>query len=174
MKNTIVVYTGLSRKLKSDDQLAAVLGHEIAHILAKHGKDENRSTKSTATAVVGRIAGYAAAFGAVYAGAGSGAANLAGSMAETGTRVVGVGAILSYDRSQEYEADHIGMMIMAKAGYDPKGAIKVWENADEVFEGGNKIGFLKTHPADSSRVKALEKALPKAEEYQLKKTAQVK
>jgi predicted Zn-dependent protease len=80
--------------------------------------------------------------------------------------MVGMGAYaLAYDRDMEYEADHIGMMLMAKAGYDPSAAIRFWTNSDEIFGGSNSLSFFSTHPSNSDRLDALNEYLPIAQQY---------
>lgn len=170
--NTIIVYRGLVKKVKDDAELSTVIAHEIGHIIANHKDDESGDSKKTAVAVGGRILGYAAAFASYYGGASTSLANTAGSLAESATRIVGEGSLIkSYDRALEYEADQIGLMIMAKAGYDPKSAIAFWERAEEVFGHGNGFDFLSTHPASSKRAEELKKALPVAEQYYQQKLA---
>lgn len=163
-QNTIVVYEALVLKT-SDEELATVMAHEIAHILAKHGRDENEGTKKTVLAVGARLAGYAAAIGSAYAGANASAAGNLGSLAANTTGMIGQGMILEFDRDQEREADEIGLMIMAKAGYDPRTAVSFWKRAKEVFGSGNNLSFFSTHPSNDSRAKDLKKALPAALQY---------
>ncbi len=161
-QNSIVVYTGLIRRIRDDNMLAAIMGHEIAHILAKHGPDKDRKKKVGTTNMVGNILGVAVSVGAAVVGADPNSARTLGGLAHKGTAVVGTGAILAFDRSQETEADHVGLMIMAKAGYDPRAAVKVWKNSKEIFGGSNSFSFLSTHPSGSTRIDDLEDAMPKA------------
>jgi predicted Zn-dependent protease len=161
-QNSIVVYTGLIRRIRDDSMLAAIMGHEIAHILAKHGPDKDRKKKVGTTNMIGNMLGLAVSVGAAVAGVDPNSANSLGGLAHKGTAVVGQGAILSFDRSQETEADHVGLMIMAKAGYDPRAAVKVWENSEKIFGGSNSFSFLSTHPSGSARIDDLKDAMPKA------------
>jgi metalloendopeptidase OMA1, mitochondrial len=164
--NSIIVYTALVRRVKSDDELATILAHELGHVLAQHKNDEAEGSKRTGLQVGGYILGSVAATAVAVAGGGSGLANLAGNVADNATQIVGEGALIrSYDRAQEYEADQIGLMIMAKAAYDPSAAIKLWRRADEIFGDHGGMAFLSTHPASSDRADKLEAALPKAMEY---------
>lgn len=159
-QNTIAVYTGLIRKVPQDDQLASIVAHEVAHILAKHKTDDNRKSKMAWTSTLSTMVGVAASIGAAAAGV-SGAGSI-GSLAKDATRITGTGLMLKYDRSQEREADEIGLMVMAKAGYDPHAAITIWQNADNVFQSGSSLSFLSTHPSHSDRASNLEEALPYA------------
>ncbi len=164
--NTIVVYNGILDKVPQDDQLATILGHEIAHILAGHNFDNGAEKNAAAVSMGSSLLGLAASVGASAAGMDYGTANLAGSVTESVTGVVGTGAFVrSYDRSMESEADHIGMMIMAKAGYDPHAALTLWTRANDIFGSGGEIAFLSTHPSSSTRLKDLEAALPTAEVF---------
>ncbi len=162
---SIMVYKGLLDKVNSDTELATVLGHEVGHILAKHYKDQaEEEERAGAVSVGSSIIGAIASIATSAAGFG-GASDLAGSVAESTTSAVGYGVFVgSFSRTQEYEADHIGLMIMARAGYDPNGAIGLWERADEVFgaSGGSVGAFFSTHPASGDRVEKLREALPLA------------
>ncbi len=161
--SSIVVYTGLLDKVPSDDELAAVVGHEIGHIMAEHYKDAAEEKQRAAAVGVGAsILGTIVDVATTAAGYGS-VAGIAGSVAESGGGALAYGAFVgSFSRTQEYEADHIGIILMAKAGYDPHGAIRFWQRAAEVFGSSNSsVGaFFSTHPASSDRMKSLEEALP--------------
>ena len=172
--NTIVVYRTLLSRVPDDDELATVLSHEIAHILAKHGSDDSSESRATAVSVGSSILGTVAAVGAALAGAG-GAANIAGDATEAAASIAGEGALVrSYDRGLEYEADHIGLMLMGKAGYDPNAAIRFWGKAEQIFGDKNSYAFLSTHPSSDDRMEHLRAALPKAMAYyEVAKTHQV-
>jgi predicted Zn-dependent protease len=77
--------------------------------------------------------------------------------------------VLAYDRDMEYEADHIGMMVMSKAGYNPEAALSFWQKSDEIFGGSNSMSFFSTHPSNSDRLDQLRSYLPIALEYYRKK-----
>ena len=163
---TILVHTSLLEKLKNDDELAVVIGHEIAHIAAKHHADDGEEDRATAVSVGSSLAGLAVSIGASVAGAGSGAASLAGDVTEGVTGVVGEGALVkAYSRDMETEADHVGIMIMAKAGYDPRAALEVWGRAEEIFGSADGSDFFSTHPSSGNRLEDLQAAMPKALEY---------
>ena len=166
-QTTIIVYTGLIRRLKGDDELATILAHEITHIIGKHAPDKDKGSKSTFIDLGGSIVGQFAAVGAAATGLSAESAQQLGGLAQKTTQVVGSGVILSYDRSMEYEADHVGLMIMAKAGYDPRAAIGLWQRSDEIFGGPGimSISFLSTHPSSGNRADELKKALPAALKY---------
>lgn len=162
---SIVVYQELLNRLKSDDELATVLGHEMGHIIAKHYADHKEEQKRAAAVGVGSsILGSVVSIGTSLAGYG-GAAGLAGDVTEASTGAIGYGAFVgSFSRLQEYEADHLGLLIMAKAGYNPKVAPELWKRSEEIFGGSSSsVGaFFSTHPAESDRQQKLEEAMPHA------------
>lgn len=141
----IMVYSGLAEKLKlSDDELAAVIGHEIAHALREHSRE--RISRAYAQQLA--LAGVAA-----VTGAGEGALNLA-------NMVASVTFQLPHSREQESEADAIGLELMARAGYDPNAAVSVWQKMMSANQGGPPE-FLSTHPSASSRINELQALIPK-------------
>jgi metalloendopeptidase OMA1, mitochondrial len=137
------VNTGLFQVAKNDDQLAAVMGHEIAHAIARHGAER----MSQQVLMQAGLAGLGIATDQTTAGLAAQAATLVVS--------------LPYSRTQEAEADHIGVIYMAKAGYDPRQAVQLWKNF-EAFGGESPPEFLSTHPAPGSRIENLERLLPEA------------
>lgn len=162
---SIVVYKKLADKVKSDDELATVLGHEMGHIIAKHYEEqEEENSRATAVGVGSAVLGTVASVATSVAGYG-GLSGVAGDAAATTTGMVGYGAFVgSFSRRQEYEADHIGLLIMAKAGYDPRVAPEFWKRSDEIFgASSSQVGaFFNTHPAETDRQDALEEAMPLA------------
>jgi predicted Zn-dependent protease len=145
-------YTGLIVALKpSDDELAQVMGHEIAHALAKH-QAEKMST-AMATQVGAGLIGVIA--GAKYGGAAAQAAVGAAAVAVT----------LPNSRTAESEADRIGIELAAKAGYDPKSAVTLWEKMGKLSGGGGKGDFMSTHPAPEKRQAALAELVPQMMPY---------
>jgi len=132
----IAVYTGLLEKLQlTDAELAAVMGHEIAHALREHGRE--RASEQVATSAVIGIA-------AAVLGAPSGSADLAGLVAD-------LTISKPNSRTHEVEADRIGVELAARAGYDPYAAVTVWEKMAR--EGGSEPPqFLSTHPSSASRI----------------------
>jgi predicted Zn-dependent protease len=135
----IAVYTGLIEQVKpTDDELAAVMGHEIAHALREHSRERvsQEIAKSTAIAV-----------GAAALGLGSAGADLGNMLAE-------VTVSLPFSREHEREADRIGVELAARAGYDPSAAVTLWEKMAKVG-GSGPPELLSTHPAPQSRIEDL-------------------
>lgn len=136
----IAVYTGLLDKLKlSDAELAAVLGHEIAHALREHGREQ--ASQAMAENVALSVLGAAVGLGTV------------------GQQVAQVVADVTFklpnSREFEREADRIGVELAARAGYDPRAAVAVWRKMLRTG-GGHPPEFLSTHPSDESRIRDLE------------------
>lgn len=149
----VFISRGLTEEMTNEAQLAAVLGHEIGHVTARHTSE--RFAQSTLTtiggAVLGGLIGAAAGdgdTGAVVAGAGAGA-------------TVGQVASLSFSRDQEVEADRLGMRYMEKLKYDPFGAIEVQEILGRAGGGGNSVDWFSTHPSSSRRIGELTERLNK-------------
>jgi len=142
----IMVYSGLIETLKTtDDELAAVIGHEIAHALREHTRE--RVSRAYAQQLV--LSGAAA-----VAGVGEGTANIANMIAEVTFQ-------LPFGRDQESEADTIGLELMARAGYDPRAAVSLWNKMSAASGPGGPPKFLSTHPAAKDRIKDIEKNLPR-------------
>jgi predicted Zn-dependent protease len=136
----MAVYTALIQKLKlTDDELAAIMGHEIAHALREHGR-ERVSQQLAASLAVG-VASAAL-------GLGQGGSQLADLVAQ-------VTFTLPNSRLHEQEADRIGVELAARAGYDPRAAVSVWQKMTRA-DGGSPPQFLSTHPSPESRIKDLE------------------
>ncbi|MES2364366.1 MAG: M48 family metallopeptidase [Pseudomonadota bacterium] len=143
----IAVYTGLLDKLKlTDDEIAAVIGHEIAHALREHAREQ---ASEQSLAQLGLL-------GASLAGAGQTIVNAGGQLYQ-----LGIG--LPHSRRQETEADRIGVELAARAGYDPRAAITVWQKMIQLG-GSRPPEFLSTHPNPESRMQDLqqyaEKVMP--------------
>lgn len=138
------VNTGLFKAAKNDDQLAAVIGHEVAHAIARHGA-ERMSQGQLAQA--GGAAVALATGNQGYVGAYSALAQF--------------GFTLPNSRTQESEADHIGLLYMAEAGYDPRGAVALWQNM-QAIGGDGPQEWMSTHPAPGNRIKRLEDLMPEA------------
>ena len=144
----VVVYTGILKIAKNDDQLATVISHEIAHALARHGAEKmSASMVQQGIGVVGNIAlgvkapQYQNLFNQTY-GLGS-----------------QVGVMLPYGRMQESEADEIGIYLMAKAGYNVNEALKFWENMSKGKE--DESSFLSTHPSSTERIDDIQRVINK-------------
>lgn len=142
----VMVYSGIITRLElSDAELAVVLGHEIAHALREHVREQ----MSQALVAEGVIGAGAAIFG----------------LGQTSTRAAGVGyqVLLAtrFSRTDESEADQIGLELAARAGYDPRAGISLWQKMTSANEGGKPPEFLSSHPADATRVAQIQKILPK-------------
>lgn len=144
----IGVHTGMLKVAKTPGQLAAVIGHEIGHVQAKHGSERVSLNK---VSQVGQQAAAILVNGTEYA---------APTMAAIGLGAQ-FGVLLPYSRAHESEADYIGVKIMAKAGFDPTQSIALWENMGRL--GGKKPPeFMSTHPSGTTRIKDLQKAMSEA------------
>lgn len=145
------IHTGLFAITQNDAGLATVLAHEIAHVTSNHAdaRIRNQSTIGIGAAVLGSILG--------------------GESADTATRALsGVGNVafgLTFSRSQELEADRIGTLFMARAGYNPEEAIAMWQRfaAYNNARGSQGAEFLRTHPLNETRIAALRDFLPVAQ-----------
>ncbi len=145
------VNSGIFKVAKTDAQLAAVIGHELGHVVAGHS-GERISTG---------LLGAAAAAGAGILLGGDSTTQRAVATSATGA-AVGLG-MLRFSRGQELEADKLGALYMARAGYDPRESIQLWKNFSETREGtSGGAQFLSTHPLDSTRIAALEAFMPRA------------
>ena len=142
----IGVYVGIFKVAQNQDQLAAVMGHEISHVTARHGAARVSTEYATQTALqVGQM---------VAGTQGYGDPNLWG-LIGVGTQV---GVTLPFGRSQETEADLLGLDLMAQAGFDPKAAPQLWQNMAKQG-GGKPPAWLSTHPSDAQRFQDLNKRL---------------
>ncbi len=148
----VAVYTGLLPITKTETGLAVVLGHEIAHAIAKHGAERMtqglllqlggqtlEAAMSKKPAETRQLALQAFGLGATF------------------------GAIMPFGRSQESEADRMGLIYMAKAGYDPREASAFWTRMESASGGKSPPQFLSTHPSHETRIRDLQKWMPEAE-----------
>jgi metalloendopeptidase OMA1, mitochondrial len=143
----IVVYTGILPLTKNDAGLATVLGHEVAHATAEHVAERiehENLTKIAAAIVAGGVAFTPAQYARVIA-------------------LVDAGSALPFSRSQESEADHIGLVYMARARYDPRQALVFWKRMERASKGNEPPEFVSDHPSDAHRVQRIEGWLPQAE-----------
>jgi predicted Zn-dependent protease len=145
-------YTGLLPYTKTDAEIATVMAHEIGHAVARHG-GERMSEEMVVAAGATVIAG-----------------SVAPENVEKAKAAYGIGSqvfvALPHSRSQEYEADQIGLIYMARAGYDPREAVNFWERFSTVAAGQKPPEWLSTHPADENRIQKIKGLLPEAlEEY---------
>jgi predicted Zn-dependent protease len=151
----IGVYTGLLKYAKNQDQVATVMGHEIAHVIANHGNER----------VSGQMATQAGLDLASAALGGTQDPNNAMILAGLGLGVQ-YGITLPFSRTHESEADLIGLDLMAKAGFDPKESVTLWQNMSQA--GTSPPEFLSTHPSNATRIKQLQNRIPPANfDYQL-------
>jgi predicted Zn-dependent protease len=147
----IVVYSGLLPITQNEAALAVVVGHEIAHALAKHGNE--RMSQAT----IQQLGGVA--LSVAVANKSPEAQNLMLSAYGIGSNVLGV---LPFSRKQELEADKYGLIYAALGGYNPQEAIPLWERM-EAASGGNKPPeFLSTHPSEGTRIEKLKELMPEA------------
>lgn len=147
----IGVYTGLIELSENQHQLAAVIGHEVGHVIAEHGNERMSSSAliGVGMEVTNQLlkANEIASSNMIMAGLGLG---------------VQVGVQLPFGRTHESEADIIGLDLMAKAGFDPKQSINLWQNMDKASGGNRQPEFLSTHPLPSTRIKNLTHNMPQA------------
>ncbi|WP_417596164.1 M48 family metallopeptidase [Oceanospirillum sp.] len=144
------VYTGLLEVAENQHQLAAVIGHELAHVLAEHGNERVSTAYATQT-------GLALAY--KISGEPSEQKDQLFALLGIGSQV---GVILPFGRIQESEADIIGLELMAEAGFQPEQAVSLWENMAKASGGQSQPELLSTHPSHDRRIKDLQKLMPKA------------
>jgi predicted Zn-dependent protease len=149
----IAVYTGIFPVAKSEAGLAAVLGHEVTHALARHGAERMSQGELTNAALQ--------AVGAAAGASGMNPMLSQGAMAALGAGAQ-VGVLLPFSRAHESEADYIGILLAADAGYDPRESISLWERMEQLSQGGGPSEFLSTHPSNETRIDQLKKWLPEA------------
>ncbi|QEC44128.1 M48 family metallopeptidase [Pseudobacter ginsenosidimutans] len=150
----IVVYTGLLPITQNEAALAVVMGHEIAHALAKHGNE--RMSRASLAELGGQALSVALANKSPIA------QNIFMSAYGVGTNV---GVMLPFGRNQELEADKFGLMFSAMAGYNPQEAIPLWERMEKAGGGNKPPEFLSTHPSEGRRIEELKKLMPEALTY---------
>ena len=149
----IAVYTGILPITQDEAGLAVIMGHEVAHAIAQHGQERmsqallvQLGASTLAAATENRPQETQELLLAAY---GAGAQ---------------VGVLLPYSRSHEHEADTVGLILMAQAGYDPREAVALWERM-EARGGGRPPEFLSTHPHPANRIEELQEEMPRALEY---------
>ncbi len=149
----IVVYEGILPITRDDTGLAVVLGHEVAHAVAKHSNE--RMSQQLATQYGSSI------LGTVLSPSSAGVKEAASLAFGLGAQY---GVLLPFSRKQESEADHMGLIFMAMAGYDPRLAPSFWERMSQ-SGGGSIPEFVSTHPSDKTRIKQIQEELPEALKY---------
>ncbi|MXV15836.1 M48 family metallopeptidase [Hufsiella ginkgonis] len=143
----VAVYTGILPVTQSDAGLATVMGHEIAHAIAGHSSE--RASQTALAQAGGSVIGAATG-------------------SQTVAQLYGVGGqltLLKYGRNQESEADRLGLIFMAMAGYDPQAAVSFWQRMATASQNGGTPEFLSTHPSDATRIADIQKRLPEAMKY---------
>jgi predicted Zn-dependent protease len=149
----IAVYTGIFPVARAESGLAAVLGHEVVHALARHGAERMSQGQLMNAALQ-------------VAGAAAGAAGGEGMMSKAAMAALGAGAqvgvLLPFSRKHESEADYIGILLAADAGYDPRESVSLWERMGQLSRGGGPSEFLSTHPSHETRIDQLKKWMPEA------------
>jgi predicted Zn-dependent protease len=147
----IMVYTGLIKTLNtSDDELAAVMGHEMSHALREHGRER---MSEAYTEQIGLLSL------AILLGSNDSTKQNSGPMMQAASTAVAVGLTLPHSRVEESEADRMGLELAARAGYDPNAAISLWEKMSKAG-GAKPPEFLSTHPADATRIADMRRLLP--------------
>ncbi len=141
----IAFYTGIFPEAKDENGLAAIMGHEVVHALARHGAE--RVSQHTAADLGMRIAGAAL--------------NMKPLTQTLAMQALGIGVLLPFSRGHESEADYIGLLLAADAGYDPREAVRLWERMAESSKGAPPE-FLSTHPSHDTRIQELRKWMPEA------------
>jgi predicted Zn-dependent protease len=150
----VVVYTGILPVTQDETGLAVVLGHEIAHAIAEHGGER------MSQGLVAQFGGMA--LEEALKNKTEATKNLWMSAYGVGAQY---GALLPYSRLQESEADHMGLIFMAMAGYDPQQAVTFWGRMSQQAGGQAPPEILSTHPADETRIADLKKLMPEAMQY---------
>jgi len=148
--NKIGVHTGMLSLVDNQDQLAAVIGHEIGHVLARHSNERasQELAVSQGMSIIQAVSAPQTALG------------------QTALGLLGVGAqygiLMPYSRVHESEADMIGVDLMAKAGFDPRQSIGLWQKMEQASQGPQPLEFMSTHPSHATRIQDLEKHMPQA------------
>ncbi len=153
----VVFYTGILPICKSEDGIAVVMGHEVAHAIAEHGRE--RMSRAMLAQGITQV-------GAVAIGVSTGNQQ----MMELGAQVLGIGTqlggVLPNSRKQESEADKLGLIFMAMAGYNPNEAVAFWQRMAEAGKNSQKPPqILSTHPTDETRIADMKKNMDKAMKY---------
>lgn len=150
----VVFYTGILPICQDENGIAVVMGHEVAHAVANHGGErmsqglvQQLGFSALSIAVSEKPAETQKLYGTAYGVA------------------TNLGAMLPFSRLHESEADKMGLIFMAMAGYDPRGAPEFWKRMDKQSGGGSPPEFLSTHPSHGTRIQQLNEAIPEAMKY---------
>ena len=143
----ITFYSGIINKLNlTDDEIAAIMGHEIAHAVREHGREQ--VSQALAQNIISNVA---------LAAAGAGSAQ----SIDAANQIMQYVLVLPNSRQNEREADAIGLELAARGGYDPRAAITLWQKMSKESQGKNPPEFLSTHPSNENRIKELSALIPK-------------
>jgi predicted Zn-dependent protease len=148
----IVVYSGILPVTKDETGLAVVVGHEVGHAIAKHSNERMSQQMLAQYGAVG--------LDAILSKSSTAAKSLGQTVYGLGAQL---GVMLPYSRQQELEADHLGLIFMGIAGYNPEAAVPFWERMSQ--QGSVAPEFLSTHPSDKTRIEGIKNKLPDAMEY---------
>ena len=143
----IIVYTGILPVAQTDPGLATILGHEVGHVMAHHTAERVSQTQ---------LVNVGAALTSAVGG------ELLGAVVPAAAQL---GYLLPYSRAHESEADHIGLLLMAKAGYDPRESVALWQRMNQAGGSGRPPEFLSTHPNPETRITQLQGWMPQAWQY---------
>ncbi len=149
----VAIYTGILPVTKTEAGLATVMGHEIAHAIAKH------SAERMSQSIIAQAGGVAVDVATAER------SNTTRAVLNTAYGLGGQLALLNYSRNQESEADRLGLVFMAMAGYDPNEAVGFWERMAQAKQsqgGGAPPEFLSTHPSDARRINNIQRLIPEA------------
>jgi len=145
--NKIGIHTGMVKLVDNQDQLAAVIGHEIGHVLSRHS-NERASQQMAVSQGMGVLQHTVLGQDPTVLG------------------LLGLGAqfgiLMPYSRTQESEADVIGLELMAKAGFDPRQSVALWQKMEQASRGREPVEFMSTHPSHSTRIQELQQRMPQA------------
>ncbi|MDR1297384.1 MAG: M48 family metallopeptidase [Deltaproteobacteria bacterium] len=151
----VAFYTGILPVCQTEAGVAAVMGHEVAHALARHGNERVSQQMMTS------IGASLLSIGLGVGGVSGGTSDLVMTAFSVGSTY---GVLLPFSRSHEAEADRIGMSLMSMAGYEPQEAVNLWERMAENSGGKSPPFFMSTHPSDQQRIKNLQSYLPEAQQ----------
>lgn len=144
----IGVYTGIMQVANTPDQLAAIIGHEVAHVIARHGNERTSSSTllELGTAIISAVSKESPHHKTIMGALGIGSQ---------------FGIVLPFSRTHENEADYLGLKYMAKAGFQPQAAVTLWQNMAKASK-GQPPEFMSTHPSHGTRISKLQSSMPEA------------
>ena len=158
----MAVYTGIFPMAKTEAGLAAVMGHEVVHALARHGAE--RMSQGQVANIGLQVVGAAVGMSSKNPALGQATMAALGAGAQ-------VGVLLPFSRKHESEADYVGILLAADAGYDPRESVALWERMAQVSGGGGPAEFLSTHPSHDTRIDQLKEWMPEAMTIYQRRTA---